>query len=398
MSWKYRCIECGSGYDISPDIMLCPECRKRYNPEKPLRGILEVVQTDTRAQGVQVNQAETAVSGNVDILDFIYSFLPVEKKYFPSIPVGNTPLWEPLNLRKKTGFANLYLKDDTLNPTGSLKDRASFLVAAFARKYGIKDVVVASTGNAASSMAGIGAAAGLNVRIFIPASAPKAKMVQALQYGADVTLVNGTYDRAFDMSVEYTETHGGLNRNTAFNPMTIEGKKTSALEIYAQLNGMPDYVFVPTGDGVILSGVYKGFKDIIAAGFACKMPVIYAAQAEGSSAVCRALSAGDFTKPVASQTVADSIAVDVPRGGYYALKALREFGGKCVAVSDNEIVEAQHELASVSGLFAEPSSSAAYAGFLKVKNIIPSDSIVVLLITGSGLKDIDTAMMGVKMP
>ena len=161
---------------------------------------------------------------------------------------------------------------------------------------------------------------------------------------------------------------------------------------------MPDYVFVPTGDGVILSGVYKGFKDIIAAGFTGKMPVIYAAQAEGSSAVCRALSAGNFTKPVPSQTVADSIAVDVPRGGYYALKALKEYGGKCVAVSDNEIVEAQHELASVSGLFAEPSSSAAYAGFLKVKNIIPSDSIVVLLITGSGLKDIDTAMMGVKMP
>jgi len=321
----------------------------------------------------------------------------VEKEFFPPIPVGNTPLWKPVKLREQTGFASLYLKDDTLNPTGSLKDRASFLVAAFARKYGVRDVVVASTGNAASSMAGIGAAAGLNVRIFIPASAPKAKMVQALQYGADVTLVDGTYDKAFDMSIEYTEKHGGLNRNTAFNPMTIEGKKTAALEVFAQLKKMPDYVFVPTGDGVILSGVYKGFKDIINAGLADKMPVIYAAQAEGSSALCRALKNGDFGKPVASSTVADSIAVEVPRGGYYALKALKEYGGRCVTVSDNEIIKAQSELAAVSGLFAEPSSSAAYAGFLKVKGDLPADSTVVLLITGSGLKDIDTAMKGVKI-
>lgn len=392
MSFKYRCIECGNEYDISPDVMLCPECRKKYDPEKPLRGILEVIETGKAGQ-----TNNKLISKITNIEDFVYSFLPVEKEFFPPIPVGNTPLWKPVILREKTGFESLYLKDDTLNPTGSLKDRASFLVAAFARKYGVRDVVVASTGNAASSMAGIGAAAGLNVRIFIPASAPKAKMVQALQYGADVTLVDGTYDKAFDMSIEYTEKHGGLNRNTAFNPMTIEGKKTAALEVFAQLKKMPDYVFVPTGDGVILSGVYKGFKDIINAGLADKMPVIYAAQAKGSSALCRALKNGDFGKPVVSSTVADSIAVEVPRGGYYGLKALKEYGGRCVTVSDNEIIKAQSELAANSGLFAEPSSSAAYAGFLKVKSDLPTDSTVVLLITGSGLKDIDTAMKGVKI-
>lgn len=392
MEWKYRCIECGKSYEISPDIMLCPGCKKKYDPKKPLRGILEVVgKTGELSAGMNL-------PAGPDTVDFVHRFLPVEREYFPSIPVGNTPIWRPMRLRKKTGFENLYLKDDTLNPTGSLKDRASFLVSAFARKFHIQDVVVASTGNAASSMAGIGAAAGLNIRIFIPSSAPKAKMVQALQYGADVTLVDGTYDTAFDMSIEFTDRHGGLNRNTAFNPMTIEGKKTAALEIFAQLNRMPDYVFVPAGDGVILSGVYKGFKDIIGSGPAEEMPVIYAVQAEGSQAICRALRDGDFGEPERSSTIADSIAVEVPRGGYYALSSLKKYSGRCVTVSDDEILKAQHELASESGLFAEPSSSAAFAGFKKVKAGLSEESVVVLLITGSGLKDIDAAMKGIDIP
>ncbi len=381
-SFYYRCIECGREYRIEPDLMLCPECSKKQEDDKPLKGILEVV-IGKHAGGD------------------MFSLLPVEREYFPSIPVGNTPLWEPLRVREKYGFKKLYFKDDTLNPTGSFKDRASYLVAAFAKKYGFKSITVASTGNAASSMAGVGAAAGIKVKIFIPSSAPKAKMVQSYQYGAEVTIVDGTYDEAFDESIRYTEKHGGLNRNTAYNPMTIEGKKTVSLEVFNQLGYAPDYIFVPVGDGVILSGVYKGFKDLMRSGFIGKMPTVYAVQAEGSSAICRALKLGDFEKPVKATTLADSISVEVPRGGYYALKALKEFNGRCITVTDDEILKAQHELASLSGLFAEPASAAAYAGFLKLTNkagsnttITPEDVVVVLL-TGSGLKDIESAARGV---
>jgi threonine synthase len=359
-------------------MMVCTHCSRKQDADEPLRGVLEI--------GI-----EGKFKKNFDIFDL----LPVEKKYFPPIPVGNTPLWAPLNLREKTGFAGLYLKDDSLNPTGSLKDRASFLVAAFAVREKIKDVVVASTGNAASSMAGVGAAAALKIKIFIPASAPQAKRIQALQYGADVVLVDGNYDMAYELSMEYTREHGVLSRNTAYNPLTIEGKKTAALEIFQQLEGVPDYMFIPTGDGVILGGVYKGFKDLLNTGLIDKIPVIYAVQAEGSSAISLAFKEGGFNKSYRSSTIADSIAVDTPRNGYYALKQLRAYGGRCVVVEDREIIYAQKELASTTGLFAEPAASASFAGFTKVKDAIPSSSSVVLLITGSGLKDINAAMQGV---
>ena len=256
MKCHYICSECGCTYEISRHMMVCAQCSRKQDAAEPLRGVLEV--------GI-----EGKFKKDFDIFDF----LPVEKEFFPPIPVGNTPLWTPLNLWEKTGFAGLYLKDDSLNPTGSLKDRASFLVAAFAVREKIKDVVVASTGNAASSMAGVGAAAALNIKIFIPASAPQAKRIQALQYGADVVLVDGNYDKAYELSMDYTREHGVLSRNTAFNPLTIEGKKTAALEIFQQLEGVPDFIFIPAGDGVILGGVYKGFKDLLNAGLINNMPI-----------------------------------------------------------------------------------------------------------------------------
>jgi threonine synthase len=378
VKYYYICIECGSSYDISRDLMVCPRCSQKQEACEPLRGVLEV-----------------GIEGGFDKDFDIFDLLPVEREYFPPIPVGGTPLWAPFNLRKKTGFSNLYIKDDSLNPTGSLKDRASFLVAAFAVREKIKDVVVASTGNAASSMAGIGAAAGLNIRIFIPADAPRAKRVQSLQYGAEVVDVDGNYDRAYDLSMEYTKIHGGLSRNTAYNPLTIEGKKTAALEIFKQLSGAPDFMFIPTGDGVILGGVYKGFKDLMSAGLINRIPTIYAVQARGSSAISRALEEGSFNKSYHSKTIADSIAVDIPRNGYFAIKYIKKYSGRCVEVEDMEIIRAQKELASTTGLFAEPAASASLAGFLKVKDEIPKDSQVVLLVTGSGLKDIETAIKGV---
>ena len=365
--------------------MLCPECSSTHKSGQPLNGVLEV-----------------ELSGTLESNDPL-EFLPVEGQYFPAIPVGNTPLWQPENLQKKYGFPELYLKDDGVNPTGSLKDRASFLVAAFARKHGIREVVVASTGNAGSSMAGVGAAAGLKVRLFLPKTAPPAKMIQALQYGADLVLADKNYDQAFSLSLEYSNTRGGMNRNTAYNPMTIEGKKTVSIEIFKQLKKAPDHVFVSVGDGVIMSGVYKGFRDLLQLGRIDKIPVVHAVQASGSDAICRAMESGDFDgqaeSPVrAAKTVADSISVDTPSNGHLALKNLKAFGGHCFRVTDEEILSAQKELSSTCGLFSEPAAATAYAGFLKQKAALDSNETCVVLLTGNGLKDINSATAKIVVP
>ena len=365
--------------------MLCPECSSTHKSGQPLNGVLEV-----------------ELSGTLESNDPL-DFLPVEGQYFPAIPVGNTPLWQPENLQKKYGFPELYLKDDGVNPTGSLKDRASFLVAAFARKHGIREVVVASTGNAGSSMAGVGAAAGLKVKLFLPKTAPQAKMIQALQYGADLVLADKNYDQAFSLSLEYSKRRGGMNRNTAYNPMTIEGKKTVSIEIFKQLKKAPDHVFVSVGDGVIMSGVYKGFRDLLQLGRIDKIPVVHAVQASGSDAICRAMESGDFDgqaeSPVrAAKTVADSISVDTPSNGHLALKNLKAFGGHCFTVTDEEILSAQKELSSTCGLFSEPAAATAYAGFLKQKAALDSNETCVVLLTGNGLKDINSATAKIVVP
>lgn len=384
MKWHYRCATCGTTYDIAPGRYLCDRCAQAQQTDRPLEGILE-------AQW----EGEPQPRGSIP--------LPVEPEWLPSIPVGSTPLWAPRRLRREFAAPGLWLKDDTCNPSGSFKDRASYLVAAFAKKHGLREVVLASTGNAASSMAAVGAAAELAVKVFLPAAAPIAKRIQVLQYGAELVSVDGNYDLAFDLSLEYSKKTGSLSRNTAYNPLTIEGKKTVAFEIVDDLlaagASAPGHVFVPVGDGVILAGVYKGFEDLLKLGRISKMPVIWACQATGSSAIARAwasaASGGDaFSTPKPSRTVADSIAVDVPRNGIHALAKLRRHGGQAVLVSDPEILAAQRTLAAGSGLFAEPSSSAAFAGWLKARDRLPEEEDCVVLITGTGLKDIASAARG----
>ena len=379
LTFDYKCSQCDAKYEITPELMLCPECELEQKRGQPLKGVLEV-----ELKGTPISN---------DPLDY----LPVEREYFPDMPVGNTPLWHPEKLLQKHDFPELYFKDDGLNPTGSLKDRASLLVAAFARKNGIDEVVVASTGNAGSSMAGVGAAAGLKVKLFLPKSAPQAKLIQSLQYGADLVLAEKNYDQAFALSLQYSKKFGGMNRNTAYNPMTIEGKKTVSIEIFNQLDRVPDHIFVSVGDGVILSGLYKGFRDLLQFKKIPKMPEIHGIQALGSSAISRAMSSGEFQEQHA-ETVADSISVNMPSNGYLALKNLKAYSGHCVTLTDEEILSAQKELSSSCGLFSEPAAAAAYAGFLKQKKILDPNSTCVVLLTGNGLKDINSALKNIVIP
>ncbi len=380
MKFNYICSECERRFEIEPGIMLCPDCSKAQAEDQPLKGILEVELKGTVGQNFS-----------------IHDLLPVEKPYFPAIPVGNTALWEPANLRRESGFDALYIKDDGCNPTSSFKDRASYLVSAFAKKFKIEDIALASTGNAGSSMAGIGAAADQKVILFLPKTAPVAKLVQALQYGATVYRVDGSYDLAYALSLAYTQRQGGLNRNSGFNPMTTEGKKTVSLELYQQLGKAPDYLFVPTGDGCILSGVYKGFKDLKQLGLIDKIPVVYAVQAETSDALRRAVSSGKFEN-VPTHSVADSICVDVPSNGFYVLAQLKKYCGRVITVSDEMIIASQVKLSRQAGLFTEPAGAASFAGFLKVRSELPPDATIVILATGNGLKDSKTAAKGIVVP
>ncbi len=378
--FNYRCTICSATYEIRPEYTVCPQCAQEQQADQPLHGILEV-------------ELHGSVSGEFNIAEL----LPIEPEFFPPIPVGSTPLWEPRRLRQRIGLKNLFIKDDGANPTASFKDRASCLVSAAARKFDVGEITLASTGNAGSSMAGIGAAAGQHINLFLPESAPPAKLVQALQYGARVFRVNGNYDKAYDLSLDYSRQKGGMNRNTAYNPLTIEGKKTVSLELFAQLGRAPDVVFVSVGDGCILAGVYKGFKDLVQLGYIGEVPKIVGVQAETSDALFRASQSGVFEN-IPTSTVADSICVDIPRNGTHALSLLKTYGGEMMTVSDQEILEAQSDLSRITGLFTEPAGAAAYAGLRKTAVGMGPDSLVVVLSTGNGLKDTGSAALSIEVP
>jgi len=292
----------------------------------------------------------------------------------------------------------VWVKDDGRNPTGSLKDRASAVVTARALAEGIEVVTTASTGNAAAALAGLTASVGLPAVIFVPASAPEAKIAQLLIYGAKVLLVQGNYDAAFDLAVAASERYGWYNRNTGMNPYTLEGKKTVSFEIAEQLRWqVPDVVVVSVGDGNIISGVHKGFRDLLELGWIDRIPRLIGVQAEGSAACYQVWkSGGDPAKmePIASQTVADSIAADLPRDRVKAVRAVRETKGAFVSVSDQAILDGIPILARLSGVFAEPAASAVYAGIRTAlaEGHVRPDERVLLLVTGNGLKDIKSAM------
>lgn len=381
--FTYQCHDCGKTYPGSGVIYVCPECSNIQEADQPPRGILKVVYNPELLTGRSFEALEQ---------NHFLDILPIEDPgSLPNLKVGNTPLYRIDRFDGKRQEHLLYLKDDSQNPTFSFKDRASAIVSAFARENGIDTIVAASTGNAGSSLAGMCAAQGQKAVIFVPAAAPKAKLTQILMYGAALVPVDGNYDAAFDLSIQATKRFGWYNRNTAYNPLTIEGKKTVSLELYSQLNqSLPDRIFVPVGDGVIISGVYKGFEDLLTMGLIDRMPVIVAVQAEGSSNIINNLGMSPF-KASASHTIADSISVDIPRNFRMAAGYLLKYQGETIKVSDAEIIKASTTLAKNTGIFAEPAAAAAFAGYeaYSGQNRLPGKSVNVVLLTGSGLKDLN---------
>ena len=342
--------------------------------------------------------------------------LPVSAPPGDSTPIhaaGGTPVFNLSSLAANLGLSNLWLKDESRNPTASFKDRASAIVVTRAQEIKAKVVVTASTGNAGAALAGMSAAIGQKAVIFAPKSALPAKVAQLLIYGATVILVDGTYDDAFDLTIKAANEFGWYCRNTGYNPFTAEGKKTAAFEIWEwwqevhieihkrvseETDHAPLTVFVPVGDGNIISGIHKGFKDLQKLGWMPRPPRLIGVQAKGSAAIANAFHADtEEIKPVSAKTIADSISVDLPRDGVRAIRAAKETGGTYVTVSDREILKAIADLGR-EGIFAEPAGATAYAGLIKAvaSGVVGSEDPILVLNTGSGLKNVRAAMKAVK--
>ncbi|MFH1276838.1 MAG: threonine synthase [Candidatus Eisenbacteria bacterium] len=387
----FACLGCGREFPPETDAMICDACEANLD-----------VRYDYDKIGSRIDRDRIGASRERSLWRY-RELLPLhESSGPPPLPVGGTALLRGGRLAEELGLPRLYLKDDTTNPTASFKDRASLVVALRAKEIGVKTISCASTGNAASSLAGIAAPLDLRSVIFVPEGAPAPKMTQMLTYGARVFRVRGTYDDAFDVCAAATDRFGWYSRSTGYNPYTAEGKKTAAFEIAESLGWeAPDWVLVPTGDGNIAGGVGKGFLEMARLGWIERAPRIVLVQAAGAASLTAAFERGDDRiEAVHPVTVADSISVGSPRDSRRALRVVRKTGGTAVAVTDEAILRAVGVLARSTGLFAEPSAAASLAGLwalLEKKTINPWDRVV-LMITGHGLKDTATASRLVEEP
>jgi len=385
----YRCFACAAEQSADYAGFECPACG----------GNLEV----TYDYAAAAEELAGGFGKSPRDLFRYQALLPVERLRSPfPLRIGGTPLYQASRLGQQAGLIRLYLKDDSRNPSASLKDRASAVTLCRAMDIGASVVSVASTGNAGSSLACLCAALGMEAVVFVPESAPAAKLTQLLSYGAQVLAVRGSYDDAFDLCLAASKEFGWFNRSNGFNPFTREGKKTCAFEIWEDLGGkVPDRVVVPTGDGNILSGIWKGWRDLQAVGLVDRLPKIDCAQSTSSAAICQTVRRlRDSQEPITdwsrvsldqvqASTIADSISVDQPRDGLAAVRAIIESGGEAVTVEDSQILAALGEMARYSGVFPEPAAATPWAAVKQMADdkLIDRDELVVCLVTGSGLKD-----------
>ena len=378
-----RCVKCGREYEAVPNLTNCA-----------CGGILDIIYDYDYIKSHFTKQ--TLAERTNPTMWRYRELLPVEPDT-PDTPlrVGWSPLYEADRLAKQLGIAKLWIKDDGLNPTASLKDRASAMAVAKAKEAGADVIACSSTGNAASSLAGNAAAAGLKTFIFVPSRAPKGKVAQLMTFGATVISVQGSYEDTFELSKQAIDKWGWYNRNAAINPYLSEGKKTVGLEIMEQLSWqVPDYIAISVGDGCTIAGLWEGLKDLYAIGFIDRLPRLISAQAEGCHPINRAIETGEPWYPMEENTLADSIAVGVPRNADKALMAIRESDGLVVNVTDEEIMAAQKLLGTTCGVFGEPAGVTGAAGLKKLceQGRIPKDAKVVSVVTGNGLKDVANAI------
>ncbi len=384
-----KCVKCGREYAAVPNLTTC-SCG----------GILDI-RYDYAALRRDLSREKLAQNPDRSMWRY-RSLLPIEEESSPPpLRVGWSPLYEAGRLGAELGLKQLYIKDDGQNPTSSLKDRASALAVVKAKEAGADTIACSSTGNAASSLAGNAAAAGLSTYIFVPSRAPKGKVAQLRIFGSTVISVDGSYEDTFELSRAAIDKWGWYNRNAAINPYLSEGKKTVTLEIMEQLNWqVPDYIALSVGDGCTIAGAWKGLVDLYEVGLIDRLPRLIAVQAEGCCPLNRAIQTGQPWSPMEENTLADSIAVGVPRNPDKALGAIRASHGVAVNVSDEEILAAMRLLGRTQGVFGEPAGVAGTAGVKKARSLglISPDSTVVSIVTGNGLKDVQNGIKAAGEP
>ena len=386
----FKCVECGREHRIGETEYVCVSCG----------GNLDLVYDYGR---VRAQLTKASLTGDRNFTMWRYrALLPIEdSSAVPPLTVGWTPIYDCSKLAQRYAVRQLLIKDDGRNPTASFKDRPSALAVVKAQEARAEIITTASSGNAGSALAGICASVGMESVIFVPASAPAPKIAQLQIYGATVVLVEGSYDQAYDLCIEASRRFGWYQRSTGYNPFTREGKKTAALEIAEQLSwNVPDKVFVPVGDGNIISGLWKGFNDLQRIGFIDRLPQMIGVQSERASAIVDAANGDGIVREGPAQTLADSINVGKPRDATMAVRAIQDSEGRGVKVSDGEIIAAVPKLARETGVFVEPAAAAAYAGFMKLceSSGVKSRERVVLMLTGNGLKDVDATRRAVGEP
>ncbi len=388
----YECTICNSQYEGNENLHTCPKCGQK--------GILEIIYDYKK---IKQSLTKTYLANCTDNSLWRYSSLisvdPGRRQKF--LHVGNTPLYRARRLDKILGFKKLFIKDEGMNPTASLKDRASVVAVADAFNMKANTICCSSTGNAASSLAGNAARVGIKTVIFVPKRAPVGKLAQLLVFGAKVIVVEGSYSDAFEMSQKAIEKWGWYNRNAAINPHLVEGKKTVALSIAEQMNwNLPDWVVVSVGDGCTMAGVYKGFYDLVQLGITDRIPKLLGVQSDGCCPFVNAHINKEPLKPAEENTIADSISVGIPRNPVKAMRAVENSGGSWIAVSDHNILKAMKVLGSNEGVFTEPAGATSLAGAdeaLKIGIIKPGDSVCIIA-TGNGLKDTKNAMEAAGKP
>ena len=391
---KYlECIHCGEKFKPEPGRYTCDVCG-------PKLGILDVIYDYDYIKSIA---SKETFEKNKDYSIWRYEpFLPIEENGpKPKLRVGWSPLYKADRMGEEIGLDNLYVKDDGINPTASLKDRASCIAVAKALEEKAEVICCSSTGNAASSLAGNAASVGFKTVIFVPGRAPMGKVSQLKIFGANVMSVQGSYEETFKLSAEAIEKYGWYNRNAAVNPYLVEGKKTVSLEVCEQMNWeVPDWIVFSVGDGCTIAGAYKGYVDLYEAGFIDKLPRVAGIQAEGCAPLAHAWEEKREWVPEEENTIADSIAVGVPRNAIKALRAVEASNGVWETVSDDEILETMRFMGKYSGVFGEPAGCAGMAGLRKLvaNGVIKKDETVVCAVTGNGLKDVSNAIKAAGEP
>ena len=374
-----RCPKCGHE-EVSRTVFQCAQCRS----------ILEI---QINIDHLTRNDFEAMRRSRDRSIWRWFDFFPVEKRSsIVSLGEGDTPLIHARRLGEKIGVANLYLKNDTVLPTGSLKDRSNSVGMSVAREWGVKTAAVMSTGNAAASVAAYAAAAGIESIVMVPRGTAPSKIVQARAYGATVIVVAGDFDNEVAQLYKSALKEFGWYDCLSSNPYRDEGKKSYAYEMADQFDGrVPDWVIHPTAGGTGIYAMWKGYKELLSLGWIERVPKLVAAQSEAAAPIVAAFQKElvDVEPVIARETVAESIQVGNPVSlGWCALAALRESKGTAVAVSDSEILEAQFLIGRLAGVFAEPAAATSVAATKKLRGrgMIGTDDTVVCNLTGHGLK------------